>query len=88
MTSYGLYSFYDSSMVSRARVHFYGPKTGFADVSDHRQPPKMDGCPFWASVALATLTTKQLKTHVAAVKAKTHVSEYITHVREDVLKFY
>jgi hypothetical protein len=31
----------------------------------HRQTPKMDGCPFWASVALATPTTKQLKTHVA-----------------------
>ena len=34
----------------------------------HWQHPKMDCCPFWASVAPVILTTKQPKTHVAVVK--------------------
>ena len=50
----------------------------------HWQHPMMDCCPFWASVALAIQTTKQLKTHVAVVK----MSKYITHMRRHVLKFY
>ena len=44
--------------------------------------------PIWASVALATPTTKQLKTHVAGVKVTTSVSTYITYMRRDMLKFY
>ena len=48
----------------------------------------MDVCPFWASVALATLTTKQLKTHVAAIKTTTNVSEYINYIEANVWKFY
>ena len=54
----------------------------------HRQPPKMDGCPFSACVALAIPTTKHLKTYVAAVTPTKKVSEYIHHMRGHVLKFY
>ena len=50
----------------------------------HRQHPMMDGCPFYASVALAIPTTKLLKTHVAVVK----MTKYITYMRRQVLKFY
>ena len=54
----------------------------------HRQHPKMDCCPFWASVALAIPTTKQPKIHVAVVKQTKNMSKYITHIRGHVLKFY
>ena len=54
----------------------------------HRQHPKMYCCPFWTSVALAILITKQPKTHVAVVKQTKNMSKYITHIRGHVLKFY